>query len=50
MKNAKPDYIDIDKDGDKDEPMKEAAKETKTEAQRFKDMKTKKVMDKMRKK
>ena len=49
MKNAKPDYIDIDKDGDKDEPMKEAAKETKSEAQRFKDVKTKEVMSKMRK-
>jgi tellurite resistance protein len=26
-KKAKPDYIDIDKDGDKTEPMKKAAKE-----------------------
>jgi len=26
---AKPDYIDIDKDGDKDEPMKKAAKDKK---------------------
>ena len=50
MKNAKPDYIDIDKDGDKDEPMKEAAKETKSEAQNFKDIKTQEVMAKMRKK
>ena len=27
---AKPDYIDIDKDGDKDEPMKQAAKDAKS--------------------
>ena len=39
MNNSKPDYIDIDKDGDKEEPMKEAA-------QKFKDNKMKKVMDK----
>jgi len=25
----KPDYIDLDKDGDKEEPMSEAAKDTK---------------------
>lgn len=46
MKNAKPDYIDIDKDGDKEEPMKEAAK---GKAQEFKNKKTKEVMSKMRK-
>lgn len=28
---AKPDYIDLDKDGDKDEPMKKAAKDAKDE-------------------
>ena len=50
MKNAKPDFLDLDGDKNTDEPMKEAAEETKTEAQRFKDMKTKKVMDKMKKK
>ena len=39
MSDAKPDYIDIDKDGDKSEPMKEAA-------QNFKDNKMKEVMAK----
>jgi hypothetical protein len=28
-KNAKPDYLDMDKDGDKDEPMKKAVKDKK---------------------
>ena len=39
MANEKPDYIDIDKDGDKSESMKEAA-------QSFKDKKVKEVMAK----
>ena len=43
--NAKPDFLDMDKDGDKDEPMKEAAK---GKAQSFKDEKMKKVMEKRR--
>lgn len=39
MNKPKPDYIDIDNDGDKSEPMKEAA-------QKFKDNKMKEVMAK----
>ena len=39
MSNSKPDYIDIDKDGDKSGPMKEAA-------QNFKDNKMKEVIAK----
>ena len=46
LEEGKPDYIDLDKDGDKEEPMKEAAK---GKAQDFKDEKTKEVMSKMRK-
>ena len=38
---------DFDKDGDKEEPMKEAAKEGK--AQKFKDKKTEEVKKRMRK-
>jgi len=44
--NAKPDFLDMDKDGDKEEPMKEAAK---GKAQEFKDKKTEEVKKKMRK-
>ena len=44
--NAKPDYIDIDKDGDKQESMKEAAS---AKAQSFKDKKTDEVKARMRK-
>ena len=47
MSNAKPDYIDIDGDGDKEEPMKDAAKEK--EAQNFKNKKTEEVKRRMRK-
>ena len=47
MPNAKPDYIDIDGDGDKTEPMKEAAQKEK--AQNFKDKKTNEVKQRMRK-
>lgn len=39
MANDKPDYIDIDKDGDKTEPMKKAAES-------FKNNKVKEVMAK----
>ena len=49
MPGSKPDYIDIDGDGNKNEPMKSAAKEEKSEAQRFKDIKTDEVKRKMRK-
>ena len=49
MPGSKPDFLDMDKDGDKNEPMKEAAKEEKSEAQRFKDKKTEEVKRKMRK-
>ena len=49
MPGSKPDYIDIDGDGNKNEPMKSAAKEEKSEAQRFKDKKTDEVKKKMRK-
>ena len=41
--SAKPDFLDIDKDGDKKEPMKQAA------AEKFKDKKVAKVKEKMRK-
>ena len=44
--NAKPDFLDMDKDGDKEEPMKEAAK---GKAQEFKDKKTEEVKSRMRK-
>ena len=48
--NAKPDFLDMDKDGDKEEPMKEAARgEAKGKAQAFKDKKTEDVKKKMRK-
>ena len=49
MAGAKPDFLDMDKDGDKNEPMKSAAKEEKAEAQRFKDIKTEEVKRKMKK-
>ena len=48
MENAKPDYIDIDKDGDKEEPMKDAAKEGK--AQNFAGKKVREQISKNRKK
>jgi len=44
--NAKPDFLDMDKDGDKKEPMKEAAK---NKAQEFKNKKTEEVKSRMRK-
>ena len=44
--NAKPDFLDMDKDGDKTEPMKEAAK---GKAQSFKDKKTEEVKRRMKK-
>ena len=44
--NAKPDFLDMDKDGDKEEPMKEAAK---GKAQEFKDKKTEEVKRRMKK-
>ena len=47
MPNAKPDYIDIDGDGDKSEPMKDAAQ--KDAAQNFKNKKTEDVKRRMRK-
>ena len=41
MSNSKPDFLDMDKDGDKEEPMKEATKaKAKGKAQAFKDKKT----------
>ena len=40
--NSKPDFLDMDGDGDKQEPMKEAAKNP--EAQKFKDKKMREVM------
>ena len=46
MANAKPDFLDMDKDGDKEEPMKEAAK---GKAQSFKDKKTEEVKRRMKK-
>ena len=46
MPGAKPDYIDIDKDGDTDEPMKQAAS---AKAQSFKDKKTDEVKARMKK-
>lgn len=41
--NSKPDFLDVDGDGDKTEPMKEAA--SKDKAQKFKNEKMKKVME-----
>ena len=41
--NAKPDFLDMDKDGDKNEPMKKAA------AEKFKDGKVERVKKAMRK-
>lgn len=35
-KNAKPDYMDVDEDGDKKEPMKKALKEKVKESSKFK--------------
>jgi hypothetical protein len=43
--NAKPDFLDMDKDGDKEESMKEA---TSAKAQSFKDKKTEEVKARMR--
>ena len=40
--NMKPDFLDIDGDGDKQESMKEASQES--DAQDFKDKKMRKVM------
>ena len=40
--NMKPDFLDIDGDGDKQEPMKDASQEP--DAQDFKDKKMRKVM------
>ena len=42
--NSKPDFLDVDGDGDKTEPMKEAA--SKDKAQKFKNEKMKEVMEK----
>ena len=44
--NMKPDFLDMDGDGDKQEPMKEAAQEP--EAQKFKDKKMGEVMQRRR--
>ena len=44
--NAKPDFLDMDKDGDKNEPMKKAAAE---KAEKFKDGKVERVKKAMRK-
>ena len=46
MPGSKPDFLDMDKDGDKEEPMKEAAQ---GKAQAFKDKKTEDVKSRMRK-
>ncbi len=40
--NMNPDFLDIDGDGDKQEPMKDASQEP--DAQNFKDKKMRKVM------
>ena len=40
MPGSKPDFLDMDKDGDKEEPMKDAAK---GKAQSFKDKKTEEI-------
>lgn len=45
--NSKPDFLDMDKDGDKEEPMRDAAKQP--AAQSFKDKKMKEVMSKRKK-
>ena len=42
----KPDFLDMDGDGDKQEPMKKAAQEP--EAQKFKDKKMSEVMQRRR--
>tara|TARA_R100001015_G_C4634630_1_gene201541 strand:- start:5136 stop:5279 length:144 start_codon:yes stop_codon:yes gene_type:complete len=44
MPNSKPDFLDMDKDGNKEEPMKKAA------AEKFKNGKVDKVKQMMRKK
>ena len=36
MHQAKPDYIDLDKDGDTSEPMKTAAKQKSSPAKKYK--------------
>ncbi len=46
MANAKPDFLDMDKDGDKKEPMKDAAK---GKAQNFKNKKTEEIKRRMKK-
>ena len=48
MPGSKPDFLDMDKDGDKEEPMKEAAK-AKGKAQAFKDKKTESMKARMKK-
>jgi|TARA_B100000902_G_C26806163_1_gene666861 hypothetical protein len=42
--NSKPDFLDMDGDGDKQEPMRDAAKDP--AAQKFKDKKMAEVMSK----
>ena len=50
MSNSKPDFLDMDKDGDKEEPMKEATKaKAKGKAQAFKDKKTEAMKARMNK-
>ena len=46
MPGAKPDFLDMDKDGDKQESMKDAAS---AKAQSFKDKKTDEVKARMKK-
>ena len=46
MPGAKPDFLDMDKDGDKQESMKDAAS---AKAQSFKDKKTDEVKSRMKK-
>ncbi len=46
MSNSKPDFLDMDKDGDKQEPMKEAVS---AKAQSFKDKKTEEEKERMKK-
>ena len=46
MPGSKPDFLDMDKDGDKEESMKDAAS---AKAQSFKDKKTDEVKARMKK-
>ena len=46
MPGSKPDFLDMDKDGDKEESMKDA---TSAKAQSFKDKKTDEVKARMKK-